>query len=155
MIIIMDIFDKIFNLPLIRIIYPFYKKYKGIFLYLFFGALTTLVSIFSFVFCEKVIGLDIMTTNVISWVLAVSFAYFTNKKWVFNSSVKGGGALKEAALFAGARVATLVIEEILLLVFAVVLKFNSVGVKVCAQFAVLVLNYIFSKIVVFRKGKSK
>lgn len=151
----MDIFDKIFALPLIRIFNPIYKKYKDIFLYLFFGVLTTVISVLSFVICEKVIKIDVTISNGISWILAVSFAYFTNKKWVFHSEAKGKSALYEAIAFAGARVTTLIIEEVILLIFVVWLAFDSVVIKVCAQFVVLLLNYIFSKIIVFSKGKNK
>ena len=165
MIIIMDIFDKIFNLPVIRIIYPFYKKHKGIFLYLFFGALTTLVSIFSFVFCEKVIGLDIMTTNVISWVLAVSFAYFTNKKWVFNASGTGASeTARELGTFALGRVGTLGLDTVL--TFGTVWALDALGYvpfkfiivftadlwsKIVASVVVIISNYVISKFLVFKK----
>ena len=60
-----------------------WKKYREFILYLFFGGLTTLVSILSYAFCERVLGLDPLVANIISWVIAVLFAFFVNKAFVF------------------------------------------------------------------------
>ena len=81
-----DIFDKIMELPGFRIFEPFYKKYKEILLYLFFGGLTMIVSIVSYAICNLTFEINELIANVFSWILAVLFAFFTNRIWVFDSS---------------------------------------------------------------------
>ena len=76
-----DIFDKIMHLPGLRVFEPLYKKYKEVLLYLFFGVLTTVVSIGSYAFFNVTLGINELIANVISLVLAVLFAFFTNRIW--------------------------------------------------------------------------
>ena len=83
-----DIFDKIMHLPGLRVFEPLYKKYKEVLLYLFFGVLTTVVSIGSYAFFNVTLGINELIANVISWVLAVLFAFFTNRIWVFAAPTK-------------------------------------------------------------------
>ena len=149
-----DIFDKLFSLPFLKIFNPFFQKYKSVLLYLFFGVLTTCISIFSFILCDSVLGIHVLTSNIISWILAVSFAYLTNRTWVFQSAATGIALWKEVFLFFSARVSTLLIEEALMWLFVMVLHYNSTVIKLIAQVVVLVLNYVFSKIFVFRKKKT-
>lgn len=149
-----DIFDKIMALPGFNIFEDFYKKYKEALLYVFFGGLTTLISIVSYSYCDVALGINPLIANVISWILAVSFAYVTNKIWVFDSKTHGVGELcKEAFNFAAGRLLTLGIEELILFIFITKLHLNSIVVKIAAQFIVLVLNYVISKLIVFRNGK--
>ena len=149
-----DIFDRIMSLPLLRRAYPFYAAHKEVLLYLFFGAVTTAVSLGSFYLFESVLGLDPLLANPISWVLAVLVAYLTNRVWVFHSAAHGAGAilLEVTAFFAG-RVVTLLVEEAILLLFVTWLALPAFPVKVAASVIVVILNYILSKLVVFRKGK--
>ncbi|MDD7280187.1 MAG: GtrA family protein [Oscillospiraceae bacterium] len=148
----MDIFDKIMSISFLSFMQPWYKKNKEILLYLFFGGLTFLVSIGSYsLFCIA-FGMNELIANLISWVLAVAFAYVTNRIWVFNSnqsSVKG--IIYEILCFCGGRIVTLLIEEAILFVFITLLAFNSIVVKVVAQIIVIILNYVISKIVVFKE----
>lgn len=146
-----DIFDKLFSLPVLKIINPLFQKYKSVLLYLFFGVLTTCVSVFSFILCDSVLGIQVLISNIISWILAVTFAYFTNRTCVFRSTATGSALAKEVLLFFSARVTTLLIEEVLMWIFVMVLHYNSTVIKLIAQVVVLVLNYIFSKIIVFKK----
>ena len=108
-----DIFDKIMHLPGLRVFEPLYKKYKEVLLYLFFGVLTTVVSIGSYAFFNVALGINELIANVISWVLAVLFAFFTNRIWVFalapTKTVEE--FMKQLVSFAGGRVLTLVIER--------------------------------------------
>ncbi|MBQ8648602.1 MAG: GtrA family protein [Clostridia bacterium] len=127
-----------------------YKKYKEQILYLFFGGLTTLISIGVFAFFTKVIPLDELIANIISWVIAVLFAFVTNRLWVFESA-KDKGIIKQILSFYAARLATLGVEEVLLLVFIKLLSLNSIAVKTTAQIVVIILNYIISKIFIFKK----
>ena len=149
-----DIFDKIMHLPGLRVFEPLYRKYKEVLLYLFFGVLTTVVSIGSYAFFNVTLGINELIANVISWVLAVLFAFFTNRIWVFAAPTKTVEEFMKQ-LFAGGRVLTLVIEEIILLVFITMLHFNSMLIKFIAQVVVIILNYVISKLLVFRKDKSK
>ena len=150
-----DIFDRIMALPGLRIFEPFYKKYKEILLYLFFGALCTVVSIGSYAALNVGLGVNELIANVISWICAVTFAFFTNRVWVFDAQTEGAGAfLGQMAKFYGGRVFTLIVEEAILFVFITKMGFNSVLIKVIAQVVVVILNYLISKLLVFRKRAS-
>lgn len=143
-----DIFDRIMQLPLLRLLYPFYKRYREGLLYLFFGALTTAVSWGSFyLFCYP-FGWNEHIANLLSWVAAVLFAFFTNRTWVFAAK---GNVLREILLFFAARLTTLGLEEVFLLIFTTLLGKEAMPVKIVGNLLVLILNYVFSKLVVFRK----
>lgn len=147
-----DVFDKIMSLPGFRVLEPFYKKNKEVLLYLFFGALTTLISILSYAYFNVMLGMNELLANVISWILAVLFAFVTNKIWVFSSKNSTFLAfMREMFYFFGGRAATLAIEEAWLFVFITILHFGSIPVKIIAQVMVLILNYIISKVLVFKK----
>lgn len=146
-----DIFDKIMQLPGLNIFEAFYKKQKEILLYLFFGGVTFVVSIVSFVFFNSVCHMNELVANIISWVLAVTCAYITNRIWVFQSSADTRQTLmKEIIDFVSGRIVTLLIEEAILLIFVTWLAFNSTIIKVIAQVIVIILNYIISKLFVFK-----
>ncbi|MBQ8880747.1 MAG: GtrA family protein [Oscillospiraceae bacterium] len=146
-----DIFDKIMSLPGLRRFYGLYARYKEILLYILFGGVSTVVSIGSFVICESALGMDALIANVISWILAVSTAYATNRTWVFGSTAKGKAFWKEMASFFSGRVATLVMEEAILLICVTWLGMPAGWVKLAAQIAVLVGNYFLSKLIIFKK----
>lgn len=151
----MDIFDRIMCLPVLRVFRPFYQKYKEQLLYLFFGALTTLVSIGVFGVFSGRFGWNEHPANVISWICAVSFAFFTNRVWVFRAETHGAASFfRQMASFFGGRLATLGVEELLLLVFITWLGWKELIVKIGAQFVIVVLNYVVSKLWIF-KGTSE
>ncbi len=132
-----------------------YQKYKEIILYVFFGALCTVVSIGSFAWCDVVMRMDPLIANIISWILAVTFAYVTNSLWVFDAKPDGiREVLRQAAEFYGGRLLTLAMEEVILLIFINGLGLPSIGVKIAAQFIVLIANYVISKWIVFREKKN-
>ncbi len=150
-----DIFDKTMELPILRILNSFYKKNKELLLYLFFGGLTFLVSISSYAVFNIRIGWNALTANIASWMLAVVFAYVTNRTWVFESSTdRGSNLIKEITSFVGGRIATLVFEELILFIFITELEMNSILIKIVAQVVVIALNYVISKFV-FRPQKSE
>lgn len=125
-------------------------KNKEVLLYLVFGGLTFIVSMATYAFFNITMNMSELIANVFSWILAVTFAYVTNRKWVFESNTSGLAAfVKEISSFFGGRVATLVIEEIILFVFITWLGFNSLIIKAVAQVVVIVLNYVISKLFVF------
>ena len=135
-----DIFDRIMEWKFLRIFNPFYKKYKEVLLYLFFGGLTTVS-----------MHMDPMVANIFSWILAVLFAYVTNRIWVFENTAKDvKGIIQEMISFFGGRVATLLMEEAVLYVGIKILFMNSIIVKVFAQVLVVIANYIISKLFVFK-----
>lgn len=146
-----DIFDRLMGLPILRVFEPFYKKNKEVLLYLFFGGLTFLVSIASYAYFNIIWQWNELVANIVSWILAVLFAFITNRIWVFDKPTDSVGAfMKQMLSFFGGRVATLVVEEIILLVFITLLHFGSMPVKVVAQIIVILLNYVISKWFVFK-----
>ena len=97
------------------------------------------------------IGWNALTANIASWILAVAFAYVTNRTWVFESSTdRGSNLIKEITVFVGGRIATLVIEELILFIFITEFEMNSILIKIVAQVVVIALNYVISKMIVFK-----
>lgn len=137
-----------------------FVKYKEVISYLFFGGLTTVVSWGSYALFEKLCGMSINLSNIFSWVCAVIFAYITNKLFVFNSKEKSTkGLLKEIGLFLSARVFS-GLFEIVSVPFLVWCGLNQTifGIegmvsKVVVSIGVVILNYILSKLIVFKKKK--
>ena len=139
-------------------IWNLYKKYEEIINYLIFGVLTTLVSLITkwgllYTILDPTNSLDLQIAIIISWICSVSFAYVTNRLYVFKSENKG--ILKEIVSFFGARLLTLGIEMFIMWFFVTYLKMNSDIMvfiwTIATQFIIIVLNYIFSKLIVFRK----
>ena len=137
-----------------------YIKYKEIINYLIFGVLTTLVNLITkyillFTILDPTNGFQLQIAIIISWIVAVIFAYFTNRKFVFES--KNQNKLKEFISFVVARIATLLLEMFIMWFFVTLLKLNSdnwvlVFTLVC-QVLVTIFNYILSKLFVFKKEK--
>ena len=145
-----DIFDKIMEFPILRIFEPFYRKYKEVLLYLFFGVLTFIISIVSYGLLA--IKLNVLIANILSWILAVIFAYITNRVWVFdNIADKGRNNIYEMLRFITGRIFTLIVEELILYFFITRLEMDKIIVKIIAQIIVIVLNYIISKLLVFNR----
>ena len=146
-----DIFDKIMEWSVLGLFQPFYKRNKEMLLYLFFGGLSFIVSISTYAVFNVGLGLNELISNVLSWIITVMFAFLTNRIWVFHSPTNGlGEFLKQMLAFYSGRVITLAIEETILLIFITWLGFNSMLIKVIAQVIVIILNYIISKLLIFR-----
>lgn len=130
-----------------------------VFRYLFFGGLTTIVSLGSYFIAARLISgggelstLQAQVANIISWVFAVAFAYITNKIWVFNSKTTAlKDIVREIVSFVGARVFSLVVESGWLALSMELMGMNDFVAKVIGQVVVVVLNYIFSKLFIFKK----
>lgn len=123
--------------------------------YLFFGVLTTAVSLISYA-VPVALGMDALAANIISWILAVLFAYVTNRRWVFHSEARAlRERVREIVSFYGGRLFTLVMEEVILFVCIKLLHQNEYLVKIFAQVLVMVGNYVISKVFVFRTKKEK
>lgn len=130
------------------------KKYEEIIKYLIIGVLTTAINYVIFAILVKLIDVDIHISNIIAWCISVIFAYFTNKLFVFESkSFKLNIITKEIITFGLARVFSLVLEEIILYVFVNLLNMNELVIKLIANIIVIVVNYIISKFIIFKKDK--
>ena len=147
-----DVFDMIMDLPLFRLFKPFYSKNKEMLLYLFFGGLAFLVSIGTFAFFEKILRFNELIANVLSWIITVLFAFVTNRKWVFSKNKKSKPLSfgNQILRFYTGRIATLVVEECILFVFVTEMCFNSIIIKTVAQIIVILLNYVISKVWIFK-----
>lgn len=133
-----------------------YKKYKEIINYLIVGVLTTVVSLAVYYICvitflDPKNAIELQIANVISWIAAVTFAYITNRKFVFES--KNPDMLKEASAFVGARVVTLLMDMFCMFIMVTCMGLSDKIAKLMVQVIVIVANYVFSKIFVFRKKK--
>ena len=133
-------------------------RYREQLLYLIFGGLTTVVDwVVSFLLYrawDTAIDANVFVihgANMIAWVSAVLFAYITNRRWVFRSQQRGVlPILGELCTFAGGRVITFLLQEALIAVFFDWLGLNKYAVKLIAAILVVILNYIISKLLVFR-----
>lgn len=127
-------------------------KYKDIVLYLFFGVCTTLVNVIAYWICAHPLDINTMTSTIIAWVLAVLFAYITNRNWVFQSEAHTSkDILKEIMSFFGCRFATGIVDWACMFIFVQLFCLNDIFVKVATNVLVVVLNYVASKIIIFRK----
>lgn len=145
------------------------KSHMDFLLYAFFGVLTTLVNLLSFKLFNLILGEDLyLISNIIAWFLSVIFAYITNKLWVFQvRSFEWKVLRRELFSFFAARLFSLFIEEGGLFLFVDCLNFDrfrlslfGLGIggkmiaKLCLAVIVVILNYFFSKAVIFRKKHS-
>ena len=129
-----------------------FLKYKSVILYLIFGVLTTLINIVAYWFCAYIFSLSTIGSTVIAWVLAVLFAYITNRRVVFESQVTGvKGILGEVIAFFACRLATGLVDLLCMYVFVDVLGLNDIIIKIAANILVIMLNYVASKLVIFKK----
>ena len=131
-----------------------YQKYKELINYLIVGGLTTVVSLGVYYGCvltflNPEVAVQLQAANVLSWIAAVTFAYFTNRKYVFES--KNENRLQEAAAFYGSRVTTLLLDMLCMFLMVTLLRWNDKVAKLIVQVLVTVANYILSKFLVFRK----
>ena len=133
-----------------------YYKYEEIINYLIIGFLTTIVSLFTYYFLTFTIlnaniALELQIANILAWIFSVTFAYFTNRKFVFKQVNKSN--FKEAYKFYSSRIATLLIDMALMFIFVSKLNLNDKIVKVIVQIVIIILNYLLSKFLVFKKNK--
>ena len=129
------------------------KRYWDILAYLFFGVLTTVVNYVVYLPCYNLLGLSAVVSNGIAWVVAVAFAYLTNKPFVFRShdwSWKTVGP--ELVKFVGCRVGSGLTETVILFLTVDMLGFNGNLWKLMTSVIVVILNYIGSKLLVFKKS---
>lgn len=134
----------------------FLTKNKEIISYLFFGVLTTIVSLVSYyiltnTFLNPNNGIELQIANIISWILAVTFAYITNRKYVFNS--RNTKKTKEIISFYLSRISSLLVDMSIMYILVTILHQPDNIVKLINQVIIILLNYILSKLIVFKKEK--
>ena len=141
-------------------------KYKELIIYVLFGVLTTVVNLSVFALFSLILGDErYLITNVIAWFAAVVFAFITNKIWVFESKSWNARVLaKEVPSFFSARIFSFIFEEAGLFFLVDILSMGELSVKILSfeisgeliakaivGVLVVVINYVFSQLVVFRK----
>jgi len=139
-----------------------YEEHREGMRYIVFGALATFVNIGVYALCAKIIfvGLEeaqrVDFSNYIAIGTAMVFAYICNKVFVFNSKTNGIKELfKEITSFVGCRIISAIVEVILMRITVVNLGFNEILMKIFTNIIVMILNFIFSKIIIFKKGDKK
>ena len=139
-----------------------YKKYEERVNYLIFGVLTTVVSLATkylllFTILDAKNSIQLQIAVIVSWITACTFAYVTNRIWVFKSKSKN--ILKEAISFFAARLATLGLEMLIMFVFVTALGLNSnlwvIVWTLVSQVLIIIGNYVLSKLLVFKKEKKE
>lgn len=128
-----------------------YHKNEELWNYLIVGALTTVVSIGSYSIFSKLLKINYLISNVLSWIVSVIFAYFTNRWFVFHSKEKK--KFKEFIAFVSSRVLTLLLDSGLMIVGVDYLKIDDLFTKILVQIIIVISNYILSKLIVFKKEK--
>lgn len=136
--------------------------YREQLLYLVFGGLTTVVdwsiSFVLYALWSNSIAQNtylIHAVNMLAWTAAVLFAFFTNRKWVFGSSKRGFLPIfSEFCGFMGGRIFTLLLQEAIFFLFFDLLSANEYLIKISAAVLVVVLNYLISRFLIFRKKKT-
>ena len=127
------------------------ERYWDILSYLFFGVCTTIVNYLIYIPCYNIWGLSASVSNMIAWIVAVAFAYLTNKPFVFKSNDwSAATVVPELTKFVGCRIGSGAAETLILFLAVDLLGWNGNVWKLLTQVMVVVLNYIGSKLLVFR-----
>ena len=127
-------------------------KYWDVITYLIFGVLTTVVNYLVYLPVYNLLGLSAAVSNAIAWVVAVAFAYLTNKPFVFKShDWSAKTVIPELTKFVSCRVASGLMETLILLVTVDILHWNGNIWKLVTSVLVVILNYFGSKLLVFKK----
>ena len=137
-----------------------YKEHREIANYLIVGGLTTLISLavkyaLLFTILDAKNDLQLQIAVIISWIVSVAFAYWANRKFVFESKSKE--YLKEIGLFVSSRITTLLLDMFIMWFFVSLLGMNSntwvIVWTIVSQILVIIANYVLSKFIVFKKQK--
>ncbi len=129
----------------------FLTKYREIILYIFFGGLTTFVNWGSYWLLTDLLQVQYMAAAFWAQIISILFAYVTNRTWVFDSKVRGAkGIVVEMVKFFGARGISLLLDMACMFIGVDLLRMNDKVTKVISSVAVVIANYVFSKLFVFR-----
>lgn len=130
-----------------------YKKYEELINYLIIGVLTTVVSLATYYLLTLTVlnasnAIYLQIANIIAWLVSVTFAYFTNRRFVFK--VQNKSNIHEGINFYLSRISTLLIDMIIMYIFVSLLKFDNRIMKLITQIVIIILNYVLSKFIVFK-----
>ena len=140
---------------MIKQIKTYIVKYQSIIKYTVFGLLTTLINMLVYHVCFNGMGIQNVPSTVIAWFLAVAFAFVTNKLWVFDSKLFDGKTLlHEISTFLGCRIATGLLDIAIMYVAVDLMHWNSTIWKLISNVLVIIINYIASRLVIFKKRES-
>ena len=127
------------------------KKYKSLIFYGVFGIMTTIVNLVVYNLCYYRLGIGNTISNVFAWIFAVTFAYLTNKSLVFESKSWAWDVLKrEVPAFVSCRVATGIMDIVIMFICVDIMGWHAMLMKIISNVLVIILNYIFSKLVIFK-----
>ena len=127
-------------------------KYQDIISYLFFGVLTTVVNFLVYYPLTNMLGINATVSNMIAWVVSVAFAFVTNKPFVFKSyDWSAKVAVPELYKFVGTRVGSGMLETAMIFLLVDLLRFDGNIVKLAVSVLVVIINYVGSKLLVFKK----
>lgn len=131
-----------------------YNQFKEQILYIVFGVLTTAINIIAFFVCSRLMNLGLIPSNIIAWILSVLFAFITNKIYVFNSkNYSFSIVLRELIDFVISRGATGILDLGLMYLFVSIIGIEDMISKIVINIIVIILNYILSKLYVFKNKK--
>ncbi|MEE1199216.1 MAG: GtrA family protein [Christensenellales bacterium] len=140
-----------------------WRAHRALLSYLFFGGLTTLVNIVTY-WCLARAGLSTGVANGLALAVSIAFAYATNRRWVFESRTRGLAMFREIGWFVACRLGTGLMDQVIMvagvdylgpmIVPEAALSWWGLGVKVFSNVLVIVANFVFSKVLIFRKGKA-
>lgn len=135
-----------------NLIFKLMKKYRSLIAYGIFGVLSTIVNIGTYYLCYDVNDMSNVLSNVLAWIAAVLFAFVTNKLWVFESkSLAPKVVFYEFTTFMGCRTATGAMDLAIMYVCVDVMCWPAMVMKMISNILVILLNYIFSKLIIFKK----
>ncbi len=131
-----------------------FLRYKELIVYGIFGVLTTAVNYVSYIIFTRAFGLGVLASNLIAWVLAVAFAFVTNKLFVFESKKFEYKILvKELVSFVISRVFSLALDMAILYVMHELMHINDLIVKIISNVVIIIVNYVISKFIIFKDKK--
>lgn len=126
-------------------------KYKSLISYAVFGVLTTVINVVTYYVCYNMAGMSNVVSTVIAWILAVLFAFVTNKLWVFDSkSFDKNVVIREIISFFGCRLATGVLDVVIMYFAVDVFASNGTVWKIISNVLVIIINYVASKLIIFK-----
>ena len=127
-----------------------YKDNKELINYIICGFLTFLLSMLIYTLLSEIFKINVLISNTVTWIIAVYFAFIINRRFVFESNKN---IVRELAQFYAGRIITLFVEQAILYIFIIRLLLDNLIIKIIAQIIIIILNYIISKFVVFKKEK--
>ena len=147
-----DFFLKILEKIKLKKLADSYRTHRQVMRYLIFGVLTTIINIITYSICFYILNINNLISNVIAWIIAVIFAYITNRKYVFDSKANTNkDIIKEIARFFASRLITLGVDELIMYVTVDNWSWNALLMKILSNIIVIILNFVFSKLIVFKK----